>query len=543
MKRFLPLLLIAVVAALAVLGLRSIARRDSGTDILGSGIIEADEVRVSPKVGGRLAEVLVHEGDTVKAGQPIARLEHEDLDAEHERAEAAVRSAEAALRDLERGSRTEQIEAARARVSEAVAARHGAEAQLGTARQAYQKVTDLKQGVDETRGRLQLAQQHVLQAKAQLDEARRGATPEEIATLKTAVAQAEARATSARTALRNTETMYAHQTAIEGPLIAAATEEAVLQATAGLARTEATRAGTLAAADAATSQTLDRAETDRSVAEARLTGAGRGVSDAQQQVALTRAQAQQMRDAARTALDEALRAQEGAQARLEVMLAGTREERVRIAEAAVRAAEAEADTAQASLTNATTAYEDRLLARQQRDAAATSVERARAAERAAGAELSLLLAGCTEEAKEVARGRRAEAQAALKLVGVKRGYCEISAPSGGTVTEVMLEAGEMVGPGSAIVVLADLEHLWLRAYLSFTNLGTVTRGQQLRVTTEAVPARTFEGMVLRIADQAEFTPKDVQTPDQRVKQVYWVKVGVGDAGGLLKPGMPADLRK
>jgi HlyD family secretion protein len=83
----------------------------------------------------------------------------------------------------------------------------------------------------------------------------------------------------------------------------------------------------------------------------------------------------------------------------------------------------------------------------------------------------------------------------------------------------------------------------LRAYLSFTNLGTVTRGQQLRVTTEAVPARTFEGMVLRIADQAEFTPKDVQTPDQRVKQVYWVKVGVGDAGGLLKPGMPADLRK
>ena len=542
MKRVVPLIVAVAVIIAGVFAIRAIARREGPKDLLGSGIIEADEVRVSAKLGGRLSEVLVREGEEVKAGQVIARLEHEDLDAERQRAAAAVRTAEAALRDLERGFRPEQIEAARARMAEAQAARRGAEEQLRTAGEAYRKVTDLKQQLDEARARTRLAEARVAQARAQLDEAKRGPTQEEIETLRTAVAQADARAEGARTALRDAEEMYAHQTAIEGPLIAAATEEAVLQSTAGLARSEAARADGLAKADAATQQTLDRARTEQATSEARLAGATRGVADAQEQVALTRAQAQQMRDAARTGLDEALRARDAAKARLDVLLAGTREERVRLAEASLRASEAEADAAQDTLMNAQTAYQDRLLARQQRDTAATGLERSRAAERAAQAELSLLEAGQTKEAIEVARSRLAEAQGARQAVEVRQGYCEVVAPTSGTVTEVVLETGEMAGPGSAIVVLSDLRSMWLRAYLGFTAFGKVVKGQRLEIVTEAVPDRVFQGTVARLSDQAEFTPKDVQTPEQRVKQVYWVKVSVGDGEGLLKPGMPADVR-
>jgi multidrug resistance efflux pump len=542
MKRIVPLLVAVVVVVVGTVAIRSIAHRERPRDILGSGIIEADEVRVSPKMGGRLAEVLVQEGDEVKAGQVIARLEHEDVDAERQRAQAAVDATQAALRDLEHGSRPEQIAAARAQVAEAAAARRGADEQTVLAAMGLRKVTELKQAADEARARSRAADARVAQAKAQLDEARRGATPEEIETLKAALAQADARVDGAQTAARNAEEIYARQTAIEAPLIAASTEEAVAQATAGLARTEASRADQLAKADAATGQGLDRAKTEQSVADAKLTGAGRGVKDAQEQVALTRAQAVQMRDSARSALDEAQRARDAAKARLDVMLAGTREERIRLAEAAVRAAESEADGAKDALANATTAYDDRLAARSQRDAAQTALERARAVEQAAQAGLSLLLAGHTQEAIQVARGRAEEAQAALKAVEVKRGYCDIVAPTSGTVTERILDRGEIAGPGSAIVVLSDLRNLWLRAYVGFGTLGTIVKGQRLQVVSEAVPRRVFEGAVTRISKEAEFTPKDVQTPDQRMRQVYWIKVGLGDAEGLLKPGMPGDVK-
>ncbi|MGQ9730563.1 MAG: efflux RND transporter periplasmic adaptor subunit [Candidatus Zipacnadales bacterium] len=543
MKRIAPLLIALVVIVGGVLFLRLVAYRKAPEDLLGSGIIEAKELQRSAKVGGRLAEVLVREGDKVVAGQLIARLEHEDIDAEQQRAQALVDTAEATLRDLERGSRPEQIAAARARVAEAKASRQGAEKQLALAIEANEKVTELRQKLDEAQARVRLAEAGVAQAKATLDEARRGATKEEIETLRTLLTQAESRVEGARLALANAEEIYRHQITIEGPLIAATTEEAVLEATTGLARRELERANVLAQADAATSQTLEHAQTERMVADAKLAGAIRAVGDAQQQVALTRAQAKQMRDAAQTALDEALRARDAAKAKLDVVLAGTREERLRLAEAAVRAAEAEADVAADSLKNATTAYHDRLATREQRETAVMNLERAKALEHAARAELALLLAGNTEEAIKAARGCLAEARATLQAVKVRRSYCDIVAPCAGTVTEVVLEPGEMAAPGSAIVVIADLENLWLRAYLSFATFGAVVKGQHLSVTTEAVPDKIFEGVVLRISDEAEFTPKDVQTPQQRVKQVYWVKVFLGDGEGLLKPGMPADLRR
>lgn len=530
-----------VIVVLAAVGVSVIAHRGQQREILGSGIIEADEVQISPKIGGRLEKLLVREGQQVEPGQLIAALEHADVDAEMQRAEGAAQAAQAALRELERGSRREQIEAARARLAQARAGRRGAERDLETAQEAHEKVTELKQKLDAARAGVQAAQANVAAAKANLDEARAGPTEEQINTLRAALKQAEARVESARKAARNAEEVYQHQAALETPLIAAATEESVGESEAALAQSESGRVEALAAADAATPRALDQARTQEAAAEARLDGARRAVADAQEQVALTRAQAKLKRDAAADALEEAVRAREAARAQLNVLLAGTREERVRAAEAALAAAETEADAAQATLQNTTELYEDRLAARQKRDAAEASLESALALERAARAELDLLLAGNTKEAIDHARGRLAEAQGALQAAEVRRSYCDLHAPCAGTVTEVVADEGEVVNPGAAVLVLADLENIWLRAYLGFAKLGAITLGQTLRVVTEAVPGRDFEGKVTRISDEAEFTPKDVQTAEQRVRQVYWIKVWLGDGEGLLKPGMPADV--
>lgn len=540
-QRIRPVIIGLVLIAVAATAVTLIARRRPTRDIRGSGVIEADEVRVAAKIAGRVEQILVHEGDRVEAGRPIATLEHADIDADIDRAAGAAQAAAAMLAELERGSRPEQIAAGRARLAQAQAARRGAERQLRTAGEAYAKVTELKQQLDAARARARTAAATVASAQATLDEARAGPIREEIETRRAALQQAEARLAAARTAARNAAEVYAHHSTLQTPLIAAATEETMRRADAALANRDLGRAETLAAEDAATEQSLDQARTRQAVADARSTGASRAVSDAQEQVAMTRAQAKQARDAAQSALQEAMRGRDLAEAQLNVLLAGTREERLRLAEAALAMAKVEADAAEDGLRNATQLYEDRLNARQQRDAAQASLEGAVALEDAARAELDLLLDGHTEEAIETARGRLAEARGALKSATVRREYCSIVAPCSGTVTEEVAEVGEMVSAGAPIVMLMDLDSIWLRAYLAFAELGAVKRGEKLRVVTEAVPDRVFEGDVIRISDEAEFTPKDVQTAEQRVKQVYWIKIGLGDGEGLLKPGMPADV--
>jgi len=542
MKRIAPLLAVIGVLAVAAVGVRLIAHRRPAGDLLGSGLIEADEVQVSPKIPGRVARIVVAEGDAVKAGQLVAILEHADIDAEVERAEAALATADAAARDMQRGSRAEQIEAGHARLAQAIANREGAERQLHTAQEAYAKVTELKQQVDVAKARVRVADAGVASAQAKLDEAAVGLTKQEIDALRATVAQAEARVETARTAAQNAEQIYQHQVAVEGPLIAATTEASADQANDGLAERELDRTEALAQEDAATGRALDQTRTQRAVSGVKLAGARRAVTDAGEQVALTRAQAKQMLDTAQHTLQEAMRARDTAQAQLDVALAGTREERLRLAKAALASAQAEAAAARTAVKNATELYEDRLSARQQRDAAQAALDSARALERAARAELSLLLAGHTQEAIESALGRVAEARGALKLAEVRRSYCEILTPRAGVITEAVAKEGETVAAGAPVAILSDIENLRLRAYLGFAALGKVKEGDTLHVTTEAVPGRVFTGKVVRISEEAEFTPKDVQTPEQRVRQVYWVKVWLGNGERLLKPGMPADVR-
>ena len=141
---------------------------------------------------------------------------------------------------------------------------------------------------------------------------------------------------------------------------------------------------------------------------------------------------------------------------------------------------------------------------------------------------------------EAARGSQAQAQAGLNLLRVQIGNATIIAPVSGTVLERNIEVGELAMAGSAICKLGDLARPYLKIYLPEGQYGRVRLGQQVQVSVDSYPGRTFAGRVATIADQAEFTPKDIQTKEERTKLVFAVKVAIDNPKAELKPGMPAD---
>jgi HlyD family secretion protein len=104
------------------------------------------------------------------------------------------------------------------------------------------------------------------------------------------------------------------------------------------------------------------------------------------------------------------------------------------------------------------------------------------------------------------------------------------------------ELGEVVAPGSPVVTIADLDHIWLRAYIAETDLGSIHWGQDAVITTDTYPGKQYHGRISFIASTAEFTPKSVQTFKERVTLVYRIKIDIDNLNHELKPGMPADAR-
>jgi len=224
------------------------------------------------------------------------------------------------------------------------------------------------------------------------------------------------------------------------------------------------------------------------------------------------------------AAEKAARGQlEAARARLDEALAGARTEEERQAEASLAQAEANVLAARRALETAEELYADKLELKQRLDAAEAEEQAAREATAAAEGQL------------ESVRGALAAAEKRLR-------DAVVTAPLDATVLLKIREPGETVGPGQPIVRLADLDHMWLRVYVAETEIHRVKLGQKAEVTIDAAPGRTFAGEVTEIAQEAEFTPKNVQTREQRVKLVFGVKIGLVNPEGALKPGMPADAR-
>ncbi len=158
----------------------------------------------------------------------------------------------------------------------------------------------------------------------------------------------------------------------------------------------------------------------------------------------------------------------------------------------------------------------------------------------AAAQLAGMQAGATAEELAALAAQVAQAQAAVQALQDKRALKTLVAPLTGTVVELIARPGEVAAPGAALLTLANLNEVKLLVYVPETRLGAVSLGQEVAVTVDSFPHRTFTGRVRHIAEQAEFTPRNVATKEERVNLVFAVEISLPNLEGELKPGMPAD---
>ena len=176
----------------------------------------------------------------------------------------------------------------------------------------------------------------------------------------------------------------------------------------------------------------------------------------------------------------------------------------------------------------------------QANAAAAAAAQADAALQAAQAQAAALAAGPTAEQVAAAQARVAQATAALEALRQQRSRMQAVSPIDGVVLVRQAEPGEVVAAGTPVLTLANLGQVSLVLYVPEDELARVHLGQRVRVSVDSYPQRVFAGQVVHIADQAEFTPRNVATQEERVNTVFAVKVRLPNPDGALKPGMPAD---
>jgi HlyD family secretion protein len=231
-------------------------------------------------------------------------------------------------------------------------------------------------------------------------------------------------------------------------------------------------------------------------------------------------------------------AQRAALARLEV---GSRPEEVRQARANVAAARARLSDAEVTFTRIQDLSVKKLVSRQALDDAQTSLDTARADLEVAQQALALAVEGPRTEDIEEARALLKASEAQLALAQEVLKDTELYAPAAGTIRDRLLEPGDMVSPQTPVLTLALTDPVWVRAYASERYLGRLAPGMSAEVSTDSYPDKTYPGWIGFISPTAEFTPKNVETPELRTRLVYQVRVHVCNPQDELRLGMPATV--
>jgi HlyD family secretion protein len=221
-------------------------------------------------------------------------------------------------------------------------------------------------------------------------------------------------------------------------------------------------------------------------------------------------------------------------------LAGSRTQDIEAAKLAALDAQADLEQKKKDYARYQALYQKDEIPAQTRDLAATNVTRAQATYDRAQQICNELVEGTRKEELAVEHSNVHQADQNLQMSRIRLAYTVLRAPFNGVVLVRQAELGEVVSPGTPIVTLADLDHLWVRVYVPETDLGKVHWGQVVDVRTDTYPDKIYHGRISFVSSEAEFTPKSVQTEKERVTLVYRVKVDVENPNRELKPGMPAD---
>lgn len=228
------------------------------------------------------------------------------------------------------------------------------------------------------------------------------------------------------------------------------------------------------------------------------------------------------------------------EAQLRKFEAGSRPQEIRAAEKAVEEARADLENKRLEYERMEGLWKEGVMSRQVRDAAEAAYKVAQARLAQLTEQYRLAEEGFRREDIEMARAQVRQAGENLGLARTRLSYTVLRAPVSGVIVVRNTELGEVMAPGTPVVNLAQLEQVWLRAYIPETELGRLRWGQEVTVTTDTYPGKKYVGKISFISPQAEFTPKSVQTFKERVTLVYRIKVDISNPHHELKPGMPAD---
>ena len=419
--------IVPVVIIVVVLGLGAywLVNRAEAQDLglKASGSIETTDVTISPEIGGRVAEVLVTDGDAVSKDQPVVRLDDTLLQ--------------------------EQLKQVKANIQAAQAQQRAAQAQQRAAQANYDllKSGPIAEQIQAAQEAVKTAEANVTGAQAQLAQMLAPPQAADIAAAEAAVAKASSDVTSA-------------QQAYDGVVQGRATAKAYGVPGGGL--------GTM---EEKMRAQLESIQANYDVAVKRLAQLKQGATKDEIDQARARVAAAQSQQAM-------------AQAQLDQVQKGARTEQLTAAQAQIDAATAQADSAGAQ----------------------------------------------TEAAQAQASGLQVQID---KLT--------LRSPLNGVVLQRAIEPGEFVAPGASLMTVGDAGNLYITVYIPEDRYGQIKLGQPVTVKVDSFPTETFAAKVTRIADQAEFTPRNVQTAEGRATTVFAVKLAVDNAGGKLKPGMPADV--
>jgi len=222
---------------------------------------------------------------------------------------------------------------------------------------------------------------------------------------------------------------------------------------------------------------------------------------------------------------------------------GFRPEEIAQGRAALRAAEQRDSDARRDLERARHLFDGGAVSQQTLDRAETAYELAMADLQSAQEALEILETGPRQERIAAQRAILAQAEAAVAQIDAALDFAVVRAPFDGLITVRHREPGETVAAGIPVLTLMNPDDRWVRIYVRADEVGRINIGHPATITGDAYPDRTYQGRVVFIANEAEFTPRNVQTSEERVKLVYRVKVQiVGDSGFDLKPGLAADVR-
>lgn len=243
----------------------------------------------------------------------------------------------------------------------------------------------------------------------------------------------------------------------------------------------------------------------------------------------------------RNALEETQGALREASARLDLLRKGYRTEEVEGAARDLDEARAQVTLTEAQLRRVQDLFRAEVVSQEDVDRAQRDIDVARARQASAEQKHRLLKRGFRPEEIEQASAEVARLESLLAQRQLDLDRTTVRSPLQGTVTEKIQEPGEYARPGSPIVSVADLGHLYVWVYLNTVEQGRLKVGDDVSVRVDAYKGRTFPGRVVYISPQAEFTPRNVQTAEDRVQLVFGVKVAVDNPDGALKAGLPADV--